>query len=163
MDLVRAYHLSSDTSMALHDRDGNAASGMCVLLAWPIPLEDCGPLHFFFSPIMSQLSPLHQCCLPWLTSATSSEKPALTIHTTASFIFAMSDPGFSAHSQVKTAVNATDQMRSEPTQVTYCILSPCFIGLLYAVALFLRRRGPSTPVPFNIAVISSSGLFIFQG
>lgn len=107
MDLVRAYHLSSDTSMALHDRDGNAASGMCVLLAWPIPLEDCGPLHFFFSPIMSQLSPLHQCCLPWLTSATSSEKPALTIHTTASFIFAMSDPGFSAHSQVKTAVNAT--------------------------------------------------------
>lgn len=60
---------------------------------------------------MSQLSPVHQCHLPWLTSATSSEKPALTTHTTASFIFAISGLGIYAYSQIKTAVNATEQIR----------------------------------------------------
>lgn len=60
---------------------------------------------------MSQLSLLHQCRLLWLTSATSSEKPALTTHTIASFIFAISDLGSYAYSEIKTAVNATEQIR----------------------------------------------------
>lgn len=97
--------------MALHYIDQNAASGLCSLLALPILLEGSGLLHFPLHLLSASCLLSINVTSPGWLSATSSEKPTLTTHSPASLIFAISDLCFYAYSQIRTAMNATKQIR----------------------------------------------------